>query len=106
MDAASEPNMASVSNGIIPKIVVKAAIITGRRRLWALSIKAVTGSVPCPICKVISSISTIPFFMIIPINPNVPTMATKLNVLPVTNIVITTPTNTIGILQKMIAGLR
>lgn len=40
MDAASEPNMASVSNGIIPKIVVKAAIITGRRRLWALSIKA------------------------------------------------------------------
>lgn len=33
MDAASEPNMASVSNGIIPKIVVKAAIITGRRRL-------------------------------------------------------------------------
>ena len=44
--------------------------------------------------------------MIIPINPNVPTMATKLNVLPVTNIVITTPTNTIGILQKMIAGLR
>ena len=33
MEAANEPNMASDNNGIIPKIVVSDAIITGRRRL-------------------------------------------------------------------------
>ena len=44
--AASEPNMASDSKGIIPRMVVSEAIITGRRRLWELSINAVTGSIP------------------------------------------------------------
>ena len=43
---ANEPNMASGNNGIIPKIVVSEAIITGRRRLCELSINAVTGSTP------------------------------------------------------------
>ena len=42
----NEPNMASGNNGIIPKIVVSEAIITGRRRLCELSINAVTGSTP------------------------------------------------------------
>ena len=46
MEAANEPNMASGSNGIIPRMVVSEAIITGRRRLCELSIKAVTGSTP------------------------------------------------------------
>ena len=44
MEAANEPNMASGNNGIIPRIVVSDAIITGRRRLCELSISAVTGS--------------------------------------------------------------
>ena len=47
MEAANEPNMASGNNGIIPRIVVSDAIITGRRRLCELSISAVTGSTPC-----------------------------------------------------------
>ena len=106
IEAANEPNIASGNSGIIPRIVVSEAIITGRRRLWELSINAVTGSTPWLICNVISSISTIPFFIIIPINPNVPTIATKLNVFPVSNITATTPTKTNGMQQKMIIGLR
>mgnify|MGYP007135440331 CR=1 FL=1 len=35
--AAIEPNIASPSSGIIPRMVVSEAIITGRRRLWALT---------------------------------------------------------------------
>ena len=46
MEAANEPNMASGSSGIIPRMVVSEAIITGRRRLCELSIKAVIGSTP------------------------------------------------------------
>ena len=44
--AAKEPNMASDSKGMIPRIVVSEAIMTGRRRLWELSISAVIGSTP------------------------------------------------------------
>lgn len=44
MEAASEPNIASGSSGIIPRMVVSAAMVTGRRRLWALSTSAVIGS--------------------------------------------------------------
>ena len=43
MAAANEPNMASVSKGIIPKMVVREAIITGRKRLCELSINAAVG---------------------------------------------------------------
>ena len=46
MEAASDPNMASGKSGIIPRMVVSEAIITGRRRLCELSIKAVIGSTP------------------------------------------------------------
>ena len=106
MDAASEPNIASDNSGIIPRIVVREAIITGRRRLWELSIKAVTGSIPLLICNVISSINTMPFLIIIPISPSVPTMATKLNVFPVSSMIATTPTKTNGMQQKIMSGLR
>ena len=46
MEAANEPNIASGKSGIIPKMVVSEAIITGRRRLCELSINAVIGSTP------------------------------------------------------------
>ena len=46
MEAANEPNMESVNRGIIPRIVVSEAIMTGRNRLCALSMSAVVGSVP------------------------------------------------------------
>lgn len=46
MAAANEPNMASVNKGIIPKMVVREAIITGRKRLCELSINAAVGSTP------------------------------------------------------------
>ena len=41
-----EAEMASGKSGIIPRMVVSEAIITGRRRLCELSIKAVVGSTP------------------------------------------------------------
>ena len=44
--AECQPNMASGSNGIMPRIVVSAAIDTGRKRLCELSIKAFIGSTP------------------------------------------------------------
>lgn len=105
MDAASEPNIASDNSGIIPRIVVREAIITGRSRLWSYR-KAVTGSIPLLICNVISSINTMPFLIIIPISPSVPTMATKLNVFPVSSMIATTPTKTNGMQQKIMSGLR
>ena len=106
MAAANEPNMASVNKGIIPKMVVREAIITGRKRLCELSINAAVGSTPRFICNVISSINTIPFLINIPINPSVPTIATKLKVFPVSSMTATTPTKTRGIQQKIIIGLR
>ena len=39
-------------------------------------------------------------------NPNVPTIATKLKTFPVSSMTATTPTNIIGIQQKMMMGLR
>lgn len=51
--AANDPNIESESNGIIPRIVVNAAILTARKRLWALSISAVIGSTPLLSCSVI-----------------------------------------------------
>ena len=106
MDAEREPNIGSVSNGIIPNMVVSEAIITGRKRLCALSVKAVTGSVPLLICCEISSISTIPFFINIPISPNVPTIATKSKVFQVSSMTATTPTKIIGKTERMMMGLR
>ena len=106
MEAANEPNMESVNRGIIPRIVVSEAIMTGRNRLCALSMSAVVGSVPRLSCNVISSISTIPFLISIPISPKVPTMATKLKVFPVMSMTATTPTNMKGRQQKMISGFR
>ena len=74
---AREPNKSSPSKGIIPRIVVKEAIITGRKREDDESSKATNLPLPEAICKVISSSNTTPFLIIIPINPKAPTIATK-----------------------------
>ena len=47
-----------------------------------------------------------PFLMTMPMRPRVPTIATKSKVLPVTIMVMTMPTATIGMVQKIINGLR
>ena len=82
MVTANEPNMASGTNGTMPRMVVRLAIMTGNRRDFELRIKAFLGVTPFAISKLISSIKTMPFFIIMPINPNTPTMATKPNCLP------------------------
>ena len=106
MAAAMELNIASGSSGIMPRIVVSEAIITGRRRFFELRMRASTGSIPLDISIDISSMSTMPIFTIMPISPSVPTIATKSNVLPVISMARITPMTTMGMLSRMMAGLR
>ena len=80
------------------------AIMTGRKRLDELSSSASTGSAPLSSWKLISSISTMPFFIIMPMRPSTPTMATKPNVLPDISIPNTTPVKMSGMQRKMMAG--
>ena len=49
MVAAIPPNMASNSNGSIPRIVVPEAMATGTIRLIVALITALRGSSPCPL---------------------------------------------------------
>ena len=104
MVTANEPNMESGTNGIIPRMVVRLAIITGRRRDLELWMSATRGSMPCDISRVISSIRTIPFLIIMPISPSTPTIATNPNGLPVSITTGITPIITNGMQQKMMAG--
>ena len=104
MVTARLPNMASGMRGIMPRIVVSEAIMTGRSRLFELPTRAARGSTPSLICRLISSMSTIPFFTIMPIRPSTPTMATKPKGLPVMSTAGITPTKMSGMQQKMMAG--
>ena len=106
MVTASEPKSESLMSGIMPRIVVSEAIATGSRRDLLLSISAALNSLPCEVCSEISSISTMPFFIIMPISPRMPTMATKPNSLPERRTDGNTPTTTNGMQQKMMAGRR
>ena len=103
---ASDPKSESETSGIIPRIVVNDAIITGKSRDLLLSMRACVGSLPRVICNDISSMSTMPFFIIIPMRPSMPTMATNPKSLPESNTDGNTPTTTSGMQQKMIAGRR
>ena len=104
MVAAIEPNIASLKSGIIPRIVVREAIITGRNLLSALDMRAFAGSTPAAICAPISSMRTMQFFIIMPTRPNAPTIAQKVNVLPVSNIAPTIPIARSGMPQIIISG--
>jgi len=104
--AAIDPNMASPSSGIMPRMVVSEAIITGRRRLSELETSAEAGSAPAAICAPISSMSTMQFFIIMPTSPSAPTMAQKVKTLPVSSIAPTTPMPSSGMQQRITAGLR
>ena len=104
--AAIEPNIASPSSGIIPRMVVSEAIITGRRRLWALTTSPAMRSVSPLHRWPISSNNTMQFLISMPINPNAPTMAQKSNVFPVSNIAPTMPTANKGMQHNTIVGLR
>ena len=103
---AREPNKSSPSKGIIPRIVVKEAIITGRKREDDESSKATNLPLPEAICKVISSSNTTPFLIIIPINPKAPTIATKPKSFPLISIPKTMPIAASGKQRKIIVGLR
>ena len=101
---AIAPNKSSDNRGIMPNIVVNAAIITGRKREDDESSKAASGSLPEPICNVISSSKTTPFLIIIPISPKAPTIATNPKSLPVSNMPSTIPIIASGRQRKIIAG--
>ena len=104
MVTARLPNMASGMSGIMPRMVVSDAIITGRNRLFELLTNAALGYMPSLICRLISSMSTITFLIIMPIRPSTPTMATKPKGLPVISTAGITPTKMSGMQQKMMAG--
>ena len=106
MVTAIEPNIASFTSGIIPRMVVMEAIITGRSLLSELDINASAGSFPDAIWSPISSISTMQFFIIIPTSPSIPTIAQNVKVLPVSSMAATTPMASSGTQQMIIAGLR
>ena len=104
--AAIPANIASPSNGSIPRIVVPEAIVTGTIRVLVASITALTGASPLSICKPISSTSTIAFFIFIPISPNNPSIAKKSSDLPNTSNPSTTPMKINGSIAMISTGLR
>ena len=106
MVTASDPKRESEMRGIIPRMVVSDAIITGSRRDLLLSMSALSSGLPCDICSDISSMSTIPFLIIIPISPSMPTMATNPKSFPERSTDGKTPTTTNGMQEKMMAGRR
>ena len=104
MVTASDPKRESEMRGIIPRMVVSEAIITGSRRDLLLSMSALSSGLPWDICSDISSMSTIPFLIIIPISPSMPTMATNPKSFPERSTDGKTPTTTNGMQEKMMAG--
>ncbi|EAQ55235.1 hypothetical protein MED222_06455 [Vibrio sp. MED222] len=106
MVIAIEPKNASNTKGIMPKIVVSAAIDTGRTRLIALSTTAKYGSLPVCSSLLIWSSSTIPFFKIMPLKLSKPRKAVKLNGILVPNRPIETPMIESGTVNQITSGLR
>ncbi len=94
----------SVRSGTIPIIVVNDVSSTGRVRDMVAFTSALNFSTPLAISISASSISTIAFFTIIPINPNEPIIAMKVNGCPVRIIPYTIPTKAIGIHKITIIG--
>lgn len=101
---AADPNRESLNSGIIPKIVVKDASTTGRKRITELSNNAEAGFLPSEICNVISSIRTMAFLINIPTKPSTATIATNPNTLPEINIPAVTPMKIKGKHRMMISG--
>ena len=97
MVIAIELYIGSVTRGIIPTIVVSDAINTGRTLETVASTTAVYGGFFSSVCSLfISSTSTIAFFTIIPINPNIPMIAINVIGWFVANSDGTMPQNTNG----------
>ena len=76
---AIEIKNASVSSGIMPRIVVAAASMTGRIRATPESTTASKGFFSVSICRSISSIRTMAFLIIIPIRARNPSRGMKPN---------------------------
>ena len=104
--AAMPPNATSNSNGIIPAMVVMAAISTGRVR------DTVASTIAC--CKgmlelrwiLISSISTMTFLIIMPNSPSHPAMGKNPKSKPVSSIPTAMPIRESGNTQRMMTGWR
>ena len=91
--AAIPPNATSKSKGTIPKIVVVAAIKTGRVLEMVASMIESYGEIPLRRCV-----------LIIPKSPNHPAIGKKPKSNPVSNIPIATPIKERGSTQRMIIG--
>ena len=102
--AAIPPNATSKSKGTIPRIVVVAAIKTGRVLEMVASMIESYGEIPLRRCVLISSNNTITFLIIIPKSPNHPAIGKKPKSNPVSNIPIATPIKERGSTQRMIIG--
>lgn len=100
------PNNGSKMSGNIPKIVVRAANETERIRLTAESMRAMNGFFRNSfISKLISSTSTMIFFIIIPVSETVPTMDMKPKGIPKSNKPGTMPIKAKGKEAKIIKGI-
>ena len=104
--AAIPPNIASNSNGNIPRIVVPDAIATGTIRLVVALTTASSGFFPILASKSICSTSTIAFLIFMPINPSNPRIEKKSNDLPSNSNPNTIPMNINGNISKITVGLR
>ena len=74
---------ASVSSGLMPRMVVRAAMDTGRTRLMEASSTACRASLPLASCSWISSTRTMPFFTSMPLRLSRPSRAIKPKGMPV-----------------------
>ena len=97
---------ASVNSGSMPKMVVAAASITGRRRETLAVTTASVKSIPVSRVRSISSTSTMPFLISIPDRLSRPSNAVKVNGSPAPNSPIVTPLIDIGTSSQITSGWR
>jgi len=95
---------ASKISGVMPRIVVPAASMTGRRRLIDPSSTARPPASPRSMRWSISSTSTIAFLMSMPESDRKPSSAVKLNAVSVIRSPQVTPQIDIGTTAQMISG--
>ncbi len=104
MVTAIEAKNGSISSGIMPRTVVMAPMLTGRRRLTPDSTMASKPGFPAPSCAPISSTSTIAFLICMPIRLSSPSRAMKPNGCPVTSRPRVTPIIARGTVRKITSG--
>mmetsp|Transcript_22079 Transcript_22079/g.35139 ORF Transcript_22079/g.35139 Transcript_22079/m.35139 type:complete len:223 (-) Transcript_22079:184-852(-) len=106
MVIAIDTKNASVKSGAIPRMVVTAASITGRKRDTLAFTIASRIDRPSPRTKSISSTRTMPFLISMPDRLNRPSKAVKVNGISVPNKPSTTPFTDMGTKSQIMMGWR